>query len=141
MCGKEFQTWLPRRVSSKETACQYRRRRRCGFSPWVGGISCRGEWQPTPVFLPEKSYGQKRLAGCSPRGRQESGTTERLSTHTATFLNRGHQAQTASPGNSAKRLRERLYQFATSCPRKQRRDYLVTHSVKLYRSRAKTKIN
>ena len=26
------------------------------------------EWQPTPVFLPEKSYGQRSLAGYSPWG-------------------------------------------------------------------------
>ena len=24
------------------------------------------EWLPTPVFLPEESYGQKSPAGCSP---------------------------------------------------------------------------
>ena len=78
--------------------------------------------------------------GDSPRGRQESDTTERLSTYTRTFPNRGHPAQTASPVNSAEHLRGQLYQFATSCSRKQWRDYLVTHSVKLHRSSAKTKI-
>ena len=26
----------------------------------------RREWQPTPVFLPEKSHGQKGLVGYSP---------------------------------------------------------------------------
>ena len=36
------------------------------------------ERQPTPVFLPERSHGQRGLAGCSPRGHKESGTTERL---------------------------------------------------------------
>ena len=34
--------------------------------------------QPTPVFLPGKSHGQRSLEGCSPWGRKESGTTERL---------------------------------------------------------------
>ena len=38
--------------------------------PW------RREWQPTPVFLPGEFYGQRRLAGYSPRGRKESDTTE-----------------------------------------------------------------
>ena len=26
----------------------------------------RGKWQPTPVFLPGKVHGQRRLASCSP---------------------------------------------------------------------------
>ena len=29
--------------------------------PWVGKIPWRRKWKPTPVFLPEKSYGQRRL--------------------------------------------------------------------------------
>ena len=32
------------------------------------------EWQPTPVFLPEKFNGQRNLAGYSPKGRKESDT-------------------------------------------------------------------
>ena len=31
-------------------------------------IHWRREWQPTPVFLPEKSRGQRSLVGYSPRG-------------------------------------------------------------------------
>ena len=31
---------------------------RPGFSPWVGKILWRREWQPTPVFLPGRSHGQ-----------------------------------------------------------------------------------
>ena len=30
----------------------------------------RRKWQPTPVFLPRESYGQRSLAGYSPRGRK-----------------------------------------------------------------------
>ena len=41
----------------------------------------RKKWQPTPVFLPGESHGQRSLAGYSPWGRKESDTTERL-THT-----------------------------------------------------------
>ena len=132
---------FPEGTGGKEPAYQFKRWRTHGFKPWVGKIPWKRKWTPTPVFLPEKSYVQRRLAGCSPWDRRKSDTTERLSTHTTTLLNRGHQAQTASPVNSAKRLRERLYQFATSCSRKQRKDYLVTHSVKLCRSRARTKID
>ena len=33
-------------------------------------------WQPTPVFLPGKSHGQRSLVGYSPKDRKESDTTE-----------------------------------------------------------------
>ena len=46
------------------------------FNPWVGKISWRREWQPTPVFLPGESHGQRSLAGYSPWGHKESDTTE-----------------------------------------------------------------
>ena len=36
---------------------------------------------PTPVLLPGKSHGQRRLVGCSPWGREESDSTERLHCH------------------------------------------------------------
>ena len=39
------------------------------------------QWQPTPVLLPRKSQGQKSLVGCSPWGREELDTTERLHFH------------------------------------------------------------
>ena len=34
------------------------------------------EWQPTPVFLPGESHGQRSLVGYSPKGHKESDTTE-----------------------------------------------------------------
>ena len=52
--------------------------RRWGFRPWVWKIPWRRAWQPTPVFLPGESNGQRRLAGCSPWGCKESDTTEQL---------------------------------------------------------------
>ena len=64
----------------KQSARQCRRRRRPGFDPWVGKIPWRREWQPTPVFLPGESHGQRSLAGYSPWGRQESAMTEHAST-------------------------------------------------------------
>ena len=33
-------------------------------------------WQPTPVFLPGKSHGQRSLADYSPWGRKEKDLTE-----------------------------------------------------------------
>ena len=52
------------------------RQERCkrhGFDPWVGKILWRRAWQPTQVFLPGESHGQKSLAGYSPRGSQRVG--------------------------------------------------------------------
>ena len=37
---------------------------------WVGKIPWIRKWQPTPVFLPEESYGQKSLADYGPWGRR-----------------------------------------------------------------------
>ena len=53
----------------------------CGiprFDPWVGQILWRRKWQPTQVFLPRKSYGQRSLVGPSPWPPKESDTTEHL---------------------------------------------------------------
>ena len=71
---------LPRRLSDKTPACQCWRHKRCWFNPWVRKIPWRREWQPTAVFLPGKSHGQRSLAGYSPWGHKESDTTEQLST-------------------------------------------------------------
>ena len=57
---------FPGGSDGKESACQCRRCRRCGFDPWVGKIPWRRKWQPSPVSLPEKSHGQRSLAGYSP---------------------------------------------------------------------------
>ena len=61
---------------SKESTLQCRRP---GFNPWVGKIPWRRAWQPTPVFLPGESHGQRSLAGYSPWCRKESDMTEWLS--------------------------------------------------------------
>ena len=50
--------------------------RRHGFDPWVGKIPLRRVWQPTLVFLPGKSHGQRSLAGYSPWGCKESDVSE-----------------------------------------------------------------
>ena len=41
----------------------------------------RRQWQPTPVLLPGKSHGWRSQVGCSPWGRKESDTTERIHFH------------------------------------------------------------
>ena len=50
-----------------------------GFNPWVRKIPWRRQWQPTPVFLPGESHGQRSLVGYSPWGHKDLDTTE----HTA----------------------------------------------------------
>ena len=55
-----FIWWLPQRLRDKESACQYRRHRTCGFNPWVRKIMWRRKWQPTPV-MSGKSRGQTSL--------------------------------------------------------------------------------
>ena len=39
-------------------------------------IYWRRQWQTTPVLLPGKSHGRRRLVGCSPWGCKESDMTE-----------------------------------------------------------------
>ena len=60
----------------KESTCQCRRHRRPRFHPWIRKIPWRRKWQPTPVFLPGKSQGQRSLVGYSPGGCKELDTTE-----------------------------------------------------------------
>jgi len=51
---------------TKSRVCLQCRRPR--FDPWVRKIPWRRKWQPTPVFLPGESHGQRSLVGYSPRG-------------------------------------------------------------------------
>ena len=71
-------------IAQQRIHLQCRSFRRRGFDPWVGKIPWRRAWQPTPVFSPGESHGQRRLAGYSPRGRKESDVTE-ASKHTHTW--------------------------------------------------------
>ena len=93
--GPIFRRWL----SGKELACHCRRSK---FDPWVGKISWRRAWQPTPVFLPGESHGQRSLVGYSPWGGKELDMAERLSTQKVQVqgLFPLPLVQTASPGTS-----------------------------------------
>ena len=51
--------------------------RRHGLDPWVRKSLRGGNWQTVPVFLLEKSHGQRSLVGYSPKGLRED-MTERL---------------------------------------------------------------
>ena len=67
---------FPGGASGKEPACQCRRHRRHGLHPRVGMIPWRRKCQPTPVFLPGESNGQRSLSGCSPQGHKQLVMTE-----------------------------------------------------------------
>ena len=62
-------------ASQKEPVCQYRRHKKHGFDPWVWKIPWKRAWQPTPLFLPGESHGQRSLEGYSPWGCKESEMT------------------------------------------------------------------
>ena len=52
--------------------------RRSGFNPWVRKIPWRRAWQPTPVFLPGVSHGQRSLVGFSTWSHKELDMTKQL---------------------------------------------------------------
>ena len=68
----------------KEPTCQGRRQKRRGFDPWVGKIPWRRAWQPSLVFLPVESRGQRNLVDYSPRGSQRTGHDQ--GTNTSPFF-------------------------------------------------------
>ena len=54
------------------------RHKRCGFDPWVSKIPWRRKWQPTPVFLPGESHGQRTLAATVHRVAQSQARLKQL---------------------------------------------------------------
>ena len=63
-------------------------RKRPGFDLLVRNIPWRREWQPTPLFSPGKSHGQRSLADYSPWGHRESDMTK-VHTHADTVVGLG----------------------------------------------------
>ena len=76
------QSWTRLKQLSSSSSSQCRRHRRCKFDRWVEKIPWRRKWQPTLVFLPGKSCGQRNLMSYSPWGCKESDTTKWQSLHT-----------------------------------------------------------
>ena len=81
--------WIsfPGGACGKEPACQCKRLKRHGFNPWIGKITWRSIWHPTPVFLPGESHGQRNLMVYSPCGcrvRHNLVTKTYIHTHTHT---------------------------------------------------------
>ena len=67
---------LTRWCRGKESACKCRRCKRWCFHPWVGKIPWRRKWQPTPVFMPGKSHGERdptETGGLQPMASQRVG--------------------------------------------------------------------
>ena len=54
---------FPVGASGKEPTCQFRRHKKHEFNPWLRKIPWRKVWQPTLVFLPGESHGQRSLVG------------------------------------------------------------------------------
>ena len=50
-------------TSGTEPACHCRRHKRRSLNPWAGKIPWRRAWQPTTVFLPGETCGQRSLVG------------------------------------------------------------------------------
>ena len=65
-------------------------RRQCRFNPWVPKIPWRRKWQPTLVFLPGKSQGQRSLADYSSLGGKELDMTELTKQQTTIHENKGN---------------------------------------------------
>ena len=55
-------------ASSKEPPPNAGDLRDTGFHPWVGKIPWSRKGQPTPLFLPWETHGQRNLVGYSPWG-------------------------------------------------------------------------
>ena len=78
---------FPSGTSRKEPASQDQRHKRQGFNPWVGKIPWRRTWQPTPVFLPRESHGQKSPTGYGLQSHKELDMTECMHARTLHLQN------------------------------------------------------
>ena len=80
---------VPRWLSSKESTCA--NAGDVDLIPGLGtSIPWRRKWQPTPVFLPGESHGQRSLVGYSPEGCKELDTTNAPSHLHTCYLERCH---------------------------------------------------
>ena len=74
LCGA---SQLALMVKNPPTNARDIKRRR--FNPRVREIPWRRKWQPTPLFLPGESFGQRSVVDYSPWGHKESDTTGKQS--------------------------------------------------------------
>ena len=73
----------------KESACQHKRWKRCGFNPWVRKIPWSRKWQPSPISWTEEP------GGLQSRGSQ--GVGHNRATHTKTPMNESSCCPTTRP--------------------------------------------
>ena len=71
-----FKQGFPGGTSGQEPACQCRRHKRLRLDLWVREMPWNRIWQPTLVFSPGESWGQKSLTGYNPYGHKESDMAE-----------------------------------------------------------------
>ena len=88
-------SWVSMWCSGKESACQCRSCKSCGFNPWVGKIPWSRKWQSGPVFLPRKFLGERSLAGYSPWGHKSWAELSRAHT----LLGSLHEIAVLSPSS------------------------------------------
>ena len=73
---RELHTWLILNPGASQLVLVVKNVPANASNPWVKKIPWRRAWQPTPVFLPGESHGQRSLGGYSPWGHRESDMTE-----------------------------------------------------------------
>ena len=79
--------------SRKEPAYQCRRCQRHGFDPRVRKIPWSRKWQHTPIFLPEKCHGQRRVTvpwWATIHEVTKNQTRLSVHTHSHTYINQVH---------------------------------------------------
>ena len=85
--GRQRMRWLDGITDSMDVSLSELRELITDKEAWIHGVAkswtrlWRRQWHPIPALLPGESHGQRSLVGCSPWGRKESDTTERLHFH------------------------------------------------------------
>ena len=92
-------------LSSKELACNAGETGDVGSNPGLGRSPRGRKWQPTSVFLPGKSHGQRRLMGYSLWGHRASDTTEHAHRHLTGGGKHGERGREEEPGACEERQR------------------------------------
>ena len=113
---------FPRWHGGKESACQYRRFKRCGFDPRVRKIPWSRKWQRTPVLLPgnpmNRGAYQATVHGVTKRQTQLSNFPHTIYDHGRNFGKYTKEIRKhKQPESLAETLKKRLasYFFPSYC--------------------------